>query len=136
MKKSLNKNIIFKNFRKELIDKYGLQIAEDIWEYANEEYMKLLAEEPDAERYSKSYVFPAVAIYRAVEVYIPGEAITITRAFGTKTGLRLKKLFGRITTLPGIPKLMWLNMDKIAAKMSDGYEIENLYVDSSKCDTD
>ena len=38
-----------------------------------------------------------------------------------------------LTALPGIPTLMWKNMDKIAAKMSDGYEVKNLQVDKDRC---
>ena len=50
MKNSLNNIRVFKDFRKELIDKYETKTAEDIWRYANEEYMKLLSNEPDAEK--------------------------------------------------------------------------------------
>ena len=83
-----------------------------------------------------SYVFPAVALYRAVERYAPGDALKITRNYGTKMGIRLKRIFRRITALPGVPTLMWKNMDKIATKMSDGYEIENLTVTEHLCAMD
>lgn len=78
-------------------------------------------------------MFPVVSIYRAVEKYAPRDVLEITCAFGTKTGLQLKKKFGRITALPGIPALVWKNMDKIAAKLSDGYDIENLLIEKDKC---
>ena len=38
-----------------------------------------------------------------------------------------------ITSIPGIPTLMWKNMDKIAGKMSDGYDVCNLEVTQDKC---
>ncbi len=78
-------------------------------------------------------MFPVVSIYRAIEKHAPGEALETTREIGTKIGLQLKKKFGRITALPGIPTLMWKNMDKIAAKLSDGYDIQNLLVEKDKC---
>lgn len=132
MKSHLEKTI-FKDFRKELEGRYGADKAAKIWDAANTEYLRLEASEPDADKQSRSYVFPVVAIYRAVELFEPGEALAVTRAFGTKTGLRLKRLFRRITALPGIPSLMWKNMDKIAAKLSDGYDLENLLVDDHRC---
>ena len=136
MKRHLDKIFVFKDCRKYLIDKFGVKSAEEIWDRANEEYVRLVSKEPNAEKYAKSYVFPAVAIYRAIEIQMPGEALAVSRDFGTKNGLKLKKLFGRITALPGIPKLMWKNMDKIAAKMSEGYEVKNLQVESGVCNID
>ena len=41
----------------------------------------------------------------------------VTRDYGTKTGLWLKKIFKRITLIPGMPALMWNNMDKNAEGM-------------------
>ncbi|MCR5596150.1 MAG: L-2-amino-thiazoline-4-carboxylic acid hydrolase [Lachnospiraceae bacterium] len=132
MKNYLDKSI-FKNFKKDLTARYGTDKALRIWDYAKKEYLKLLGNEPDLDKSSKEYSFPAVALYRAVDHFAPGEALDVTRAFGTKTGLRLKKIFGRITALPGIPSFMWKHMDKIAAKLSDGYEVKNYRVENDKC---
>ncbi|MBO6309782.1 MAG: hypothetical protein J6N70_13260 [Oribacterium sp.] len=43
-----------------------LIILEIIWKYANSEYHKMETGEPDADKTSRSYVFPAVSIYRAL----------------------------------------------------------------------
>jgi len=132
MKSDIDKTM-FKRIKKDLVAKYGTENAEEIWSYAEGMYLKLEKAKPNADKESRSFVFPAVSIYRAIENYAPGEALEVTRAFGTKTGLRLKKLFRRITALPGIPTLMWKNMDKISAKMSAGYELKNLEVTENKC---
>ncbi|MBR3508002.1 MAG: L-2-amino-thiazoline-4-carboxylic acid hydrolase [Lachnospiraceae bacterium] len=132
MKNDINKTI-FKRIKKDLAVRYGAENEARIWTCAQEEYMRLERVKPNADKESRSFVFPAVSIYRAIENYAPGEALEVTRAFGTKTGLWLKKLFRRFTALPGIPTLMWKNMDKIAAKMSTGYEIKNLQVNENKC---
>ena len=132
MKNYLNKST-FKGIKSELAEKYGIGKSDEIWKYANSEYHKLETDEPDADKTSRSYVFPAVSIYRAIEHYAPGEALGVMRLYGTKMGLKLKKLFGRITSLPGMPALMWKNMDKIAAKMSSGYDVKNLLVEKDKC---
>ena len=129
----LEKSYVFKGFRKDLTDRYGAEKAADIWKYANAELLKLQEMEPDTDKTEKSFVFPAVALFRAIEYYAPGEALTVTRAFGTKTGLRFRNIFRRITALPGIPSLMWKNMDKIATKMSSGYECRNVRVTKRRC---
>lgn len=135
MKSYLDKTM-FKRIKKDLAVKYGVENMEKIWSYAEGVYLKLEKAKPNADKESKSFVFPAVSIYRAIENYAPGEALEVTRTFGTKTGLRLKKLFRRITALPGIPTLMWKNMDKLAAKMSAGYGLKNKEVTNDKCNMD
>lgn len=132
----LEKSLIYKNFHKDLIERYGEEKAAAIWKYANEELKRLAAEHEDADSNSLTFVFPPVALYRAVEHYVPGEALTVTRAYGTKTGIRLRNIFRKVTALPGIPDLMWNNMDKIAAKMSDGYDCENLVLEEHLCSLD
>ena len=133
MNKTLKKSIIFKRFYAELVSRYGKDKAKAIWDYAEKEFEKLQDTEPSADKTSVSYVFPAVALYRSVEHFYPEEALAVTRSFGTTMGLRLMNIFKSITALPGIPLLMWKNMDKIAAKLSDGYEIKNLNVTNDQC---
>ena len=130
---NLDKSFLFKGFRKELVKKYGSDKAALIWQDAKDELLKLEKAEPNAEKNDASFVFPAVALYRAIEKHAPGEALEATRVYGTKTGLRLKSLFRKVTALPGIPNLMWKKMPAIAAKMSDGYETEDLVVTDHRC---
>ena len=136
MKRMLERSIVFKGFKKELIEKYGKETAENIWNDAEKEYRKLVSDEPDADKSDRSYVFPVVALYRCVERYAPDDALFLTRSYGTKTGLKMKKLFSYITALPGIPSFMWKNMDRIAEKLSEGYEVRDLKVSSSLCHMD
>lgn len=135
-KNALDQSFIYKQFRNDLRKKYGTEKATEIWQYADCELRKIETAEPNADKNSKSFVFPAVALYRAVEHFAPGEALIVTRAYGTETGLRLKKIFRAITALPGIPALMWKHMDKIAAMMSNGYECENVQVTEKLCALD
>ncbi len=122
--------------KKDLEIKYGPIKAAAIWRYAECVLQRLESAEPDADKSSMTFVFPAVALYRAVEYYAPGEALEVTRAYGTKTGIRLRNIFRKVTSLPGIPTLMWRNMDKIAAKMSSGYECRDVVVTEHLCSLD
>ncbi len=132
----LDKSMFFKKIRRELIERYGKDEAAAIWKDAVLEFQALENDEPDADKSSKTYVFPAVAIYRAVYKHDPDNALEVVRDYGTKTGLWLKGIFGIITALPGVPTLMWKNMDKIAQKMSDGYGCRNVNVTEHLCSMD
>ena len=132
----IEKSFVFKKMQEHLVETYGKEKASSIMQYANVEIQALEISEPDADKTSRSFVFPAVALYRAIEHFIPGKGLEITRSYGTKTGLRMQKLFRRITALPGIPTLMWKNMDKIADKMSSCYECENVVVTDHLCSLD
>ena len=132
----LDKSFVFKIFKKELEAKYGSKKAAAIWRYAEHVLQKLEVAEPDADKNSRSFVFPGVALYRAVRNYAPDEALAVTRAYGTKTGIRMRNIFRKVTALPGIPTLMWKNMAKIAAKMSSGYECRDVVVTDHLCSLD
>ncbi len=132
----LEKSFVYKNMRKDLTKKYGEKKAAAMWQYAERELEKLEAAEPDADKTVKSFLMPAVSLYRAIEHYAPGEALGVTRSYGKKTGIRFKNIFRKITALPGIPTLMWKNMDKLAAKMSSGYKTRNVVVTGSICSMD
>ena len=94
MSNTLKKSIVFKHFfYSELAEKYGKAKAKDIWDYAEEEFSRLKNAEPSADKASVSYVFPAVALYRSVEHFYPGEALVVTRGFGTKMGRRLQGIY-------------------------------------------
>ena len=67
----LDKSFVYKRFKKDLTAKYGEKKALDIWNTAQTELEGLEREYPDEEK--KSFVFPAVAIYRAIDQYAPGE---------------------------------------------------------------
>lgn len=62
----LSKSLIYKDFYKDLTDRYGEEKAAAIWQYAEKEYERLQAEHPYAERNDLSFVFPPAAFYRAI----------------------------------------------------------------------
>ena len=129
----LDHSIIFKRFKKDLTKQYGREKAVAIWQDAADELQRLEAADKNAPKNDRSFVFSAVALYRAVERHAPGEALPVTRDYGTKTGIRFRDLFRRITALPGMPSLMWKKMPTIAKKMTEGYEYENLIVTEHLC---
>ena len=91
--KTIKKMFAFKDFYKDLIEKYGINKADEIWSFAEEEYCKMIKAEPNADSYTLQFAFPAVALYRAVEKYSPNDALTVTRDYGKKAGLKFKGIF-------------------------------------------
>ena len=73
----LGKSFVFKRFYEDLSDKYGDKKASAIWAYAQKELRRLEETEPGADKNSLSFVFPAVALYRAVEKYALGEGLSL-----------------------------------------------------------
>lgn len=132
-KHKLDKSILFKGFLKDLAARYSAKIAAIIWEDADRELERLETDHPDAERRDLTMVFPAVALYRAIEKNVPGDALEATRAYGTKVGHKYCNILRKVTALPGMPSLIWKKMPAIARKMTDGYECENVIVDDQHC---
>ena len=132
----MSKSVIYRGIRKDLEKRYGTKKTTTIWNYAGRCLLYLEKKYADESNQHKSFVFPAVAIYRAIEHYAPGEALDITRAYGTRIGLKLKKIISTVTAAPGMPNLIWKKMPLIAKVMSDGYELENVVVDEHHCSMD
>ena len=80
----IEKSFVFKKIPQHLAETFGKEKATAIMQYANTEFQALEASEPDADKTSRSFVFPAVAIYRAVEHFIPGKALEVTDPMGQR----------------------------------------------------
>ena len=132
-KHKLEKSILFKGFLKDLAARYSAKTAAVIWEDADRELGRIETDHPDAERRDLTMVFPAVALYRAIEKNVPGDALEATRAYGTKVGQKYGNILRKVTALPGMPSLIWKKMPAIARKMTDGYECEDVLVDDQHC---
>lgn len=132
----IEKSVVYKGIRKDLDKKYGKARAGRIWENANRKNAIFENDNQAVDKTTAQMIFPAVAIYQAIEEEAPGDALDITRAYGKKVGLSVKKIFERITALPGVPTLVWKNMDKLARKMSEGYEVENVHITDTYCNMD
>lgn len=120
----LNDSILFKGFKKELLNKFGDEKTSFIWKDAQTYLQDLEKNYPDLKK--KESIFPAVALYRAIEKHASGEALPFIRDYGTKIGLKVGNIIKVITALPGVPNLLWKKMDVVANKMSSGYECKDV----------
>jgi len=135
-KNKLSQSYVYKKFRKELVHRYGKEKAAAIWEEAGMKLRKFEMAETEADKTSEMFVFPAVALYQAIDHYAPGDALAVTRDYGTRFGQQVRRIFRIITAFPGVPALIWKHMDKLAGKMSDGYGTRNVVITTEQCAMD
>lgn len=118
MADKLSRSIIFKGFRKTLISQLGEKTADQIWMDANTSLAALQSQYPNLDSDSKMMIIPAAALYSALHKHAPEQAIPLLTAYGTKTGETIARMVHGITSIPGVPKLLWKHMPKLMRTMS------------------
>lgn len=113
----LKKSIVFKGFRKTLAVQLGEESAGVLWQTANEHLAELERRHPDITGDSKMMVLPAAALHLALMEHAP-EQIGLLRNYGTQTGQKIAKIIHGITSIPGIPELLWKRMPGLMRSMS------------------
>lgn len=113
----LKKSIVFKGFRKTLSVQLGEEAAAVLWQSANEQLAELERRHPDITGDSKMMVLPAAALHLALTEHAP-EQIGLLRNYGTQTGQKIAKIIHGITSIPGIPELLWTRMPSLMRSMS------------------
>lgn len=123
----LSRSIIYKNFRKTLIDQFGSETAGEIWTKADGILGEWLITYPHMDRNSRMMVLPAAALYKVLVKAYPEEALPLLKAYGTKVGEKIASIVHAVTSIPGLSGLLWKNMPKLMRKMSspeEGYTRE------------
>ena len=117
----LNNDTGFKNMKKELVKRYGRDIAESIWQKAGanlEELSTRYAELPkEVKIHTDGNMFRNAALYMAIKTEYPDEAMEILQDGAKAEGLRMAKLFTAISKIPGVK---WLVLP-IFSKMLDSF---------------
>ena len=114
----LRQSIIYKGFRKTITAQFGETHTAEIWEKANSYLasMNTLASQMDSD--SRMMILPAVALYKALYEYAPQQALPLLTGYGTKMGEKIARIVHGVTSIPGIPKLLWKAMPKLMRTMS------------------
>ena len=114
----LRQSIIYKGFRKTITAQFGETHTAEIWEKANSYLasMNTLASQMDSD--SRMMILPAVALYKALYEYAPQQALPLLTNYGTKIGEKIARIVHGVTSIPGIPKLLWKTMPKLMRTMS------------------
>ena len=115
--KTIDRQVFYRSFRRKLTALCGRQTAERIWNSADREYCRILCENPGLRKHKGAMVLPAVALYRAMKA--EGlDAEKLLNSWGDETGRKLASMVHVLTGIPGLPGLLWNNIERIADMMS------------------
>ena len=117
-KDKLKKSIVYKNFKKVLIQKLGNEKANRVWGEANVNLNQFEKQYPDIKGDEKMMILPAASLYIELKKEVPDEAINILKDYGKEMGEKIAKLIHSITSIPGVSKMLWNNMPKLMRKSS------------------
>lgn len=118
MHDSLSKSVIFRGFRKTLTEEFGAEKSAQIWSDANDKRQSLKKWEKQLDSDSRMMILPAAALYLALKDFTPGQALPMLQAYGTRMGERIAQIVHGITSIPGVPKLLWKAMPSLMRTMS------------------
>jgi len=109
----LDKSFIFKKFKSLLIEQYGLQNANAIWKAANVELNRLLQEYKNIGSDEKMMVLPLCALYTTMKKAGMDDALELLKEYGVQVGEDVSGMISKVTSFPGLSKLLWKNMPKL-----------------------
>lgn len=121
----LDRSIIYKKFKLTLIEQYGEAVADKIWREADANFRYLLKEHKSAGSDEKMMVLPLSAIYTALKKYDCENALPLLKTYGIQAGEKISAIIHKITSVPGLPNLLWNNMPALMRKTSSpakGYQ--------------
>lgn len=128
MRNELDKSFMFKGLKKDIAVRYGQEKSEEIWNRGGE-IIKTYPEVFPTVSYKLAgqYVFPLAAIYSAMleNDIDQEEAVSFLIDYGGEFGEKIRKMFYRVTSIPGVSALIWKNIDKMMHKAGSkemGYE--------------
>ena len=114
----LKKSVIYKGFKKVLIEKLDTEKANKIWTEANKNLDNLEKQYMDIKGDEKMMILPVAAIYMELKKEVPDKALDILKIYGKEVGEKIAKIVHSITSIPGISKILWNNMPRIMRKSS------------------
>ena len=113
----LNRQWFYRGLRRRLITALGRAQANTIWDDAGKEYQSLLSGNAALKKHKGAMVLPAVALYRALTAF-GADAEDLLNAYGDAMGRRFAGIVHCITSVPGVPGLIWRHVDSIIDRMS------------------
>ena len=115
---TLSKSIIFRGFRRKLTEEFGAEKGGQIWSAANGKLRFLKHWEKQLDSDSRMMILPAAALYLALNEHVPDRALPMLKSYGTQMGESIAKIVHGITSIPGVPKLLWKAMPGLMRTMS------------------
>ena len=122
----LDRDVFFLPFRRVLKKRFGNAYGTQLWQEAGMDYASMMKSRPSLKKHKGAMILPAVSLYRVLEKH--GEsAEEILNAYGKSMGKIFARAVYGITSIPGVPSLIWNNVETIGDRMSSeklGYRRE------------
>ena len=115
---TLRRSLVFRRFRSTLTSEFGPEKAEQIWQDAERHFQDLCRRYPDISGDSKIMILPAAALYLALQAYDPAHALSLLESYGTRVGQKIAGVIHRLTSIPGVPRLIWKHAPKLMRRSS------------------
>lgn len=126
MKNSVNKSAYSKDFLVMIRNNFGEAEADDICKLANEYSDEYINTHPNAYGSAVKVSYPFAGVYKALQKYISKEkALQMMKAYAPQIGEKQRRKYWEITSVPGIPTLIWANFEiimKVAGSEKAGYK--------------
>lgn len=113
----LNKQLFYRGFRKQLIQAYGAEQADEIWEEAGKEYKNILQADPQLKHHKGAMVLPSAALYHVLQNR-GADAPALLNEYGETMGKQFAGIVHKLTSLPGADRVLWKNVSRIMQYMS------------------
>ena len=114
----LDTSLFYRGLRKDLRAAFGRVTERKIWKEASAEWDALEKQNAKLPWDRRAFILPAVALYRVIERYRPGEAKAVLSAYGTRVGQKMAHGVHGVTAVPGVSALIWKNAARITRFMS------------------
>lgn len=121
----LDRSFVYKKFKNVLIEKCGKDIVKSIWKEANDNLTQLLKKYSNSGSDEKMMVLPLFALYTGLKNHGVENALELLKEYGKQRGNDFSHMIGKITSFPGLSRLLWKNMPALMRKTSSpkkGYE--------------
>ena len=113
----LNRQWLYRGFRKKLAASLGKETAGRLWENAGKEYSRIMASRPELKRHKGAMTLPAVALYRVLTA--GGEdAEGLLNSYGEVMGRRFARIIHALTSLPGADRIVWHHVSGVMERAS------------------
>lgn len=118
MTNPLDRSIIYRSVRRHIAQTYGEETAARLWREAGGTLRRLRNEHPEITGDSRMMLLPAAALLTVLRGHDPEGALPLLLSCGTQIGQRIGRIIHAVTSIPGLPELLWRHMPALMRKTS------------------
>lgn len=114
----LDRSVVYRGVRRHIVQTYGEETAARLWLEAGEALSRLQKEHPEITGDNRMMILPAAALLMVLRIHDPEGALPLLLSCGTQIGRRIGRIIHAVTSIPGLPALLWRHMPALMRKTS------------------